>query len=193
MLTNCPAPPDWSVDFAAFERYLPALSTLSACPGDPVHHAEGDVETHTRMVLEVMAALPSYRALGEADRHVVTLACLLHDIAKPATLQNLEGGRISHPGHARKGMRLARKFLWELDVPFAIREQVCGLIRHHEVPFFAIENDDPREAAIRASMTARCDLLCIVAEADARGRRCEDEQRLLDHVALFREICDEHE
>ena len=187
----CPSAPDWVADFEAFERMIPALSTLAACPGDPVHHAEGDVGSHTRLVLASMAALPAYRALDDHERQVVTLACLLHDIAKPATLQQLEGGRIGHPGHARKGTRMARKVLWELGVPFAMREQVCALIRHHEVPFFAIERDKPRDEAVRVSTTARCDLLSIVAEADALGRQCQDQSRLLDNVALFRELCEE--
>jgi hypothetical protein len=56
LLRPCPAPPDWTADFEAFERLIPALSTLSACPGDPVHHAEGDVGTHTRLVLASMAS-----------------------------------------------------------------------------------------------------------------------------------------
>src|SRR5436190_1889310 len=48
-----------------------------------------------------------------------------------------------------------------------------------------------REQAIRVSVTARCDLLALLAEADARGRVCEDQQRLLDNVALFAELCAE--
>jgi predicted kinase len=36
-----------------------------------------------------------------------------------------------------------------------------------------------------ASQTARLDLLALVAEADARGRICGDQQKMLDNTALF--------
>ncbi len=188
-----PRGPEWTVDFEGWERLFPALSALKGCVGDPVHHQEGDVEVHTRMVLEAMASLPAYRGLHEDERRVVTMACLFHDVAKPATVQLVEDGRVRHVGHARRGTRMARRMLWEAGVPFSEREQVCGLIRHHEVPLFAIERDAPMEVVVRASMTARCDLLSVVAHADALGRKCEDKARLLDNVALFRELCEEAE
>jgi predicted kinase len=59
------------------------------------------------------------------------------------------------------------------------------------VPFFLIEQDDAARRARAISQTARCDHLALVAEADARGRRCADGQRLLDNIALFRELCGE--
>ncbi len=186
-----PHGPAWTVDFEGWERLFPALSRLKGCEGDPVHHREGNVEVHTRMVLEAMASLPEYRGLGEDERRVVTMACLLHDVAKPATVQRLLDGRVRHVGHARRGTRMARRMLWEAGVPFRDREQVCGLIRHHEVPIFAIERDAPMDEVVRVSMTARCGLLSVVALADALGRTCEDKARLLDNVALFRELCEE--
>lgn len=41
------------------------------------------------------------------------------------------------------------------------------------------------------SASARCDLLAILSEADAHGRVCADQARLLDNVALFVEYCRE--
>ncbi len=29
---------------------------------------------------------------------------------------------------------MARRILWELGAPFALREAVCGLIRYHQIP-----------------------------------------------------------
>jgi predicted kinase len=72
-----------------------------------------------------------------------------------------------------------------MHTPFAVREQVAALIRFHQTPYFLIERPDARRLAIEVSQTARCDLLGLLAEADVRGRICDDRQRLLDNVALF--------
>ena len=83
------------------------VRALAACPQDPIHHAEGDVWIHTRMVLETLLAMPGYKALGELDRRAVHIACLMHDIAKPATTRTEEGGRITAKGHSRAGELMA--------------------------------------------------------------------------------------
>jgi putative nucleotidyltransferase with HDIG domain len=190
LLANAPTPPDYAVPWAELEA-LDWVRALGACPQDPVHHAEGDVAVHTRMVLETLVAMPAWRRLDEADRHAVYLACLLHDVAKPATTRVEEGGRVTAKGHSRRGEVMARRVLWQAGVPFARRELVCGLIRHHQVPFFLIERDDARRLAAEISLVARCDLLGLVAEADLRGRVCADAGRVLDNIELYREYCRE--
>src|SRR5262249_28590657 len=84
-----------------------------------------------------------------------------------------------------------RQVLWRRGVPFAAREQVAALIRHHLVPFFMADGDDPRRLAIEVSQTVRCDWLSILAESDARGRVCPDPERILQQIDLFREQCPE--
>jgi predicted kinase len=78
-------------------------------------------------------------------------------------------------------------------MPFAQREQVAALVRYHQTPFYLLDHPDSLRKAITVSQTARCDLLALVAEADARGRVCADRQRMLDNVALFTEYCHEHD
>ncbi len=167
------------------------VRALEACPQDPIHHAEGNVWIHTRMVLETLLAMPSWQRLPEADRAAVYVACLMHDIAKPATTREEEGGRITAKGHSRAGELMARRILWELGAPFSLREAVCGLIRYHQIPFFLIERDDAQRVSAEVSLHVRCDLLAIVAEADIRGRICSDLNRVLDNIELFRAHCEE--
>lgn len=167
------------------------IRALQACPQDPIHHAEGNVWIHTRMVLETLLALPAWQALPADEQHVVYLACLLHDVAKPATTREEEGGRITAKGHSRAGELLARRLLWELGAPFSLREQVCALVRYHQIPFYLIERDDAQRVAAEVSLHARCDLLALVAEADIRGRVCADLGRVVDNIELFREFCRE--
>ena len=140
---------------------------------------------HTRMVLEAVCALPAFRALPEAERTIVFLACLLHDVSKPECTRIEADGRISSRGHSRRGSIYAREILWRLGLSFALREAVCALILHHQVPFTLIERSDGERTAISVSQVARCDLLSLVTEADARGRRCADQSRLIDNIALY--------
>ena len=190
LLDLVPAPgqdPDW----AALCRLLPDLRALDRCPQDPVWHAEGDVGIHTRMVLAWLCASERWRSLPLEDRQVVFLACLLHDIAKPAVTRTEDDGRITSRGHSRRGASVARVLLWELDVPFAVREAVCGLVLRHQLPFYLIDRPDLVRQAVEVSLTVGCARLALVAEADALGREAADRQRLVDNVGLFREHCAE--
>src|SRR5437764_2457119 len=143
------------------------------------------------MVGEVLASLPSWRELEEEQRRVLFLAALLHDVAKPACRREETGGHVRFPHHSRRGAIMTRVILWRLGVPFTLREQVCALVRHHLKPVSLIERADARRLALEVSQTARCDRLVLLAEADARGRLCQDLDRLLDNIALFAEFCRE--
>ena len=169
-------------------QVFPWVRKLEECPQDPVYHAEGNVWIHTRMVLETLLGMPSFRALPEAERNAVYVACLMHDVAKPATTRE-EDGRITAKGHSRAGELMARRLLWELGAPFALRETVAGLIRFHQIPFYLVDRDDAQRVAAEVSLVSRCDLLAIVAEADIRGRICQDVAGVVDQIELFRELC----
>jgi putative nucleotidyltransferase with HDIG domain len=186
-----PHPPEWRVDWDALDAEFEWVRALRDVPQDPVHHAEGDVWIHTRMVLEALGEIAAWRALDPAERDLVFAASLLHDVAKPRCTKTEPDGRVTSRGHSIRGAVLARRLLWRMGVPFAHREAICALIRHHQAPFFLIERADAARAARAISQSARCDHLSLVAEADARGRRCADPQRLLDNTALFRELCAE--
>ncbi|HEX8351941.1 MAG TPA: AAA family ATPase [Pyrinomonadaceae bacterium] len=187
----CPSPPLYGVDWGRIEQEFPAVARTAGCPQDSVHHAEGDVLVHTRMVVEALASMPAWRALPRPERETVFAAALLHDVAKPACTK-VEDGRVTSRGHSKRGAVMTRALLWGMGVPFDAREQVASLIRFHQIPFFLIDKPDGRRTLFEVSQSARCDLLALLAEADARGRVCADGQRLLDNVALFAEYAGEH-
>ncbi len=190
-LPPCPQPPDWRVAWDELDRRYPWIRNLSGCPQHPVHHAEGDVWIHTRMVCEALASLPAWRDLPDEERRIVFAAALLHDVAKPDCTRTEPDGRIHARGHSRRGAILARQILWRLHVPFIVREQVAALVRHHQAPYFLLDRDDAQRLCIEISQTARCDHLALLAEADVLGRHCGDQRRLLDNIALFREYAAE--
>jgi putative nucleotidyltransferase with HDIG domain len=191
----CPRPPDFAIDWTAVERVVDR-DQLAATPQGPEYHAEGDVWTHTGMVVEALVALPAWRALPAAPRAIVFAGALLHDIGKPACTRTEADGRITSRGHSGRGEQLARQSLWRAGVPFGAREHVCALIRHHQVPFFLVDREAAaaRQGLARLSTNTMCRWLALVAEADASGRRCRDpgdRQRILDNTALFTELAAE--
>jgi hypothetical protein len=187
-LPPVPEPPLYRVDWQALDEDYAWIRALKGVEQDPIHHAEGDVWIHTRMVCEALTELAAWRALAESERRIVFWAALLHDVSKPACTRE-EGGRVTARGHSGRGEVEARSILWRLGAPFDEREHVARLILAHQLPFFAIEKESAERLAISVSQVARCDLLALVAEADMRGRRCEDQRRLLDNIELFRELC----
>lgn len=188
-----PKAPAWRVDWDTLHARFDWVRGMAGTPQDPIHHAEGDVAIHTRLVCEAMAGLDAFRALDEDARLVAFAGALLHDVAKPDCTRTGDDGRVTSHGHSVRGASAARRILWRLDMPFALREQVTALVRHHQAPFWLLERDDPHRLVATISQTAPCDLLALVAEADARGRTCEDQRRILDNVELFRAYCEERE
>jgi predicted kinase len=187
----CPAPPGWRVPWPELRERFGWVRRLAGVPQDPVHHAEGDVEVHTRMACEALAALPAWRARPAGERARLFAAVLLHDVAKPYCTQTGEDGRITARGHSRRGDLMVRRLLWELDAPVEWREHVAALVRHHQVPFWALERPDLQQIAFRVSLLARNDDLVLLATADILGRICGDTEEVLENIALYAEYCAE--
>ncbi len=188
------APVDEAALAAWIEPFVPAAE-LAATPQDEAFHAEGDVWTHTRLAIQALIGSPAYAAATPAARRILAAAVLLHDIGKPSTTR-FEAGKLTSRGHSARGEHLARVALWRRGVPFAAREHVCALIRHHQVPFYGVTRApaDAIRLAIRLSLLLRNDWLTAVADADGRGRRCADpadQVRIVDHCALWAEHCRE--
>jgi predicted kinase len=147
------------------------------------------------MVVDALLEMPAYQAASRADQEVVFLAALLHDISKHSTtVVDSETGAIGQPGHSRKGAIDARIALWDAGVPFQVREAICRMVAVHQVPFFAISGSrrgSPEYLVRSLSWQVSIPLLAMLAEADMRGRICEDMQGVLDNIELFRELARE--
>jgi putative nucleotidyltransferase with HDIG domain len=108
------------------KEVLPEVAKMKGVEQPPQFHPEGDVWTHTLMMLEGM------------DHPSVTLALgvLLHDVGKPDTFRIAE--RIRFDGHVEKGIEIAHELLCRLRYPHSVIEQVEALIGNHmkfmEVP-----------------------------------------------------------
>ncbi|WP_250033166.1 AAA family ATPase [Paractinoplanes maris] len=185
----CPAGPSWTVPWPRIEAEFDWIRRLRGVPQDAVHHAEGDVATHTRMAAEALAAQPAWRELPPAGRARLFAAVLLHDVAKPDCTRTEADGRITAPGHSRRGDLTVRRILWELGAPRPWREHVAALVRHHQVPFWALERPDLEQIVLRVSLLAGNRELAMLADADITGRICGDRDEVLENIELFREYC----
>lgn len=103
------------------EQILPEFLALKGCEQPPEWHPEGDVWTHTVMMLNELRE-PSPR---------LALGVLLHDIGKPATRTVDADGRIRFMGHAQVGARMAGAWMRKMKCSNALREEVVGLVDRH--------------------------------------------------------------
>ena len=185
-----------SIAFSTLLEAFPVLRKLASTPQDPYYHAEGDVWTHTCMVLQALLASRDYASANDDERFVLFYAALLHDIAKPDTTVIDEAtGRIGQPGHSRRGAIDARILLWRAGVPFALREAICRIISVHQLPFFALNGNKNGQSAqfLLHKLSHELDLrfLCAVAEADMQGRHYEKKADCLVDIELVREMARE--
>jgi putative nucleotidyltransferase with HDIG domain len=163
-----------TVDWGDVARRLPFAGDMQACIQDPTYHAEGDVWTHTVMVVEELRRRRGELPVDENHWPGLFLAALLHDIAKPITRSeevDITGRlRVHHHGHARIGAIMAWEFLWRLGLPRFIREQVFHLVRWHQRPFHLTFAPTLEHDAITFSQIGRWSELLALAEADNLGR-----------------------
>ena len=198
MLWKCPTYDglkglNWEQLLATFD-WLEDMKTVQQ---DPIWHAEGDVFTHTKMVVDALCGLEEFQQLEEQERHILVMAALLHDVEKRSTTTTeiIDGKeRIVSPRHAKRGEFTARQLLYkDIPTPFEIREQIAKLVRWHGLPLWVLERTNPAKEVINASLVLNTNLLYLLAKADVLGRICEDqEERLLD-VDLFKELCIEQD
>lgn len=102
------------------QEVLPEVTALKGVEQPPQFHPEGDVWTHTMMMLDRLPAQPSI---------TLALGVLLHDIGKPATFRMAE--RIRFDGHVEKGIEIAHAMLNRLRFPHHVIEAVEALIANH--------------------------------------------------------------
>jgi predicted kinase len=193
----CPREPNWDLGWEQIMQAIPLLAGLSDCPQDPIHHAEGDVLLHTRMVCEELTRMARWRQLPEPARSIVFLGTLFHDAGKSLCTEIDAEGRVSSRGHALKGTFLLRAAMYRgapaaLAAPPAVREQVAQLVRYHGLPLALFKKSGALKAVIAGSINSRCDWLALIAEADARGRRCPNQDQLIQEAGLFEDFCREN-
>jgi poly(A) polymerase len=110
---------EWLEETGLLAVILPEVAAMKGVAQPPEFHPEGDVWTHTLLMLEGL------------ERPTVTLAlgALLHDVGKPTTYR--VAGRIRFDGHVEEGVRLASGILERLRFSREQSERVADLVAQH--------------------------------------------------------------
>lgn len=98
---------------------LPEIKRLQGVEQPREFHPEGDVWTHTLLMLEAMRNPTLTLALG----------VLLHDVGKPPTFTVRE--RIRFDNHVEVGAKMAERICGRLRLSARETERVVELVRHH--------------------------------------------------------------
>ena len=185
-----------ALDLGVVERLLPELKPLVGCEQEPDWHPEGDVWTHTLMVIDQARALNE--DLDRPQLITIMLGAVCHDLGKPATTELIDG-RIRSLNHEDAGVGPTTRLLDRLNVHtidgFDVRSQVIGLVAHHLKPGMFHKAGNVSDGAFRRlAQKVDLELLARLARADCRGRSGDFDCSAMDwFIARARALGVEHE
>ena len=161
-----------ALDLGVVETILPELKPLVGCEQEPDWHPEGDVWTHTLMVVDKARELNA--DLQRPQLLAVMLGAICHDLGKPATTAIIDG-RIRSMNHEEAGVEPTLRLLDRLRVHaiegFDVRSQVVGLVAHHLKPGMFYKAAQVGDGAFRRlAQKVDLELLARLARADCLGR-----------------------
>ena len=103
---------------------LPEVDEMYGVPQPPEFHPEGDVFTHTCLVLDRLLEITD----GDLSPELA-IGALLHDVGKPPTLTVSD--RIRFNGHDRVGAEMAKKICKRLKFSNKQIETITALVMEH--------------------------------------------------------------
>lgn len=181
------------VDWDGLDNNCEWFSDMKEIPQDVIWHAEGNVQIHTKMVVNKLLSFDEFKELSEQDKHIMVTAALMHDIEKRSTTtEEVRNGRtcIVAPRHAQKGEMSSRRLLYQdYECPFDVREQICALVRFHGVPLWGHDKDGYEKNIIQSSLRVSNVLIGMLSKADVLGRICPDQESLLEDIEYFKLLC----
>ncbi len=164
----------WLYDLNVVKQIFPEMKSLVGVPQEPEWHPEGNVDTHTLMVVDEARKLID--GLPYAKKVTVMLGALCHDFGKPATTKFFDGRWRSH-AHDEAGVEPTLSFLDKLGIytldGYDARGQIVQLVRYHLLPGMFYKSPPGDGAFRRLARKVEPDLLYRVAKADSLGRNPE--------------------
>ena len=146
------------------------LGALQGCPQDPSWHPEGDVWTHTLLVVDQAARIAVRDGLQGRERAVLLFAALCHDLGKPPSTAVIDG-HIRSYGHAER-VDIVASFLDKVGAPKELATRVAELVRYHlsHLQFDGSPRHVRRLSRRLEEAGETLRMLARVVEADASGR-----------------------
>lgn len=168
--------------------WFPEVKALIGVPQNPVYHAEGDVWTHTMMVLNEAAKLRD----RSSNPYWFMLSALTHDFGKAVCTKEKDGVLHAYQ-HETEGLPLAKTFLQRLTGENRLMEYVLNLNEYHMKPNTVAAARSPEKTTTRLfDRSVDPEGLVCIALADDRGRitqtpAADHEAFLYQRLQLFRE------
>lgn len=161
------------------------LPKMKQTKQSPVHHPEGNVWNHTRLVVKEAAKAKD----KSKDKKVFMWAALLHDIGKPDTTR-IKKGKITSYDHDRVGFKLTKEFLSVLTDDQNFIDSVSSLVRWHMHILFVVNNLSFGD--IRGLLNeADIDEVALLGWCDRMGRTNSDAEKEKKNIEEFLRICKE--
>ena len=153
------------------DDWFPEVKSLIGVEQNPDYHAEGDVFTHTMMVLDEAA---KYRE-HTSEPFAFMLTALCHDFGKAICTEEIDG-KLCSRHHETLGLPLVERFLLRLTNETKILSYVKNLTEHHMRPnaIAAFGSSVKATNKMFDSVSAAKDLFYF-AKADHFGRICAKE------------------
>lgn len=169
--------------------WFPEVEALIGVQQEARFHPEGDVYTHTMLVLDQAAAL---RAKAANPRGLL-LSALCHDFGKPQTTK-VQDGRIRSIGHEAAGISLAEGFISRMNNEVRLKKYVANMVKLHMRPNALVAMSSGKKAYMKLFDEALepADLL-LLAKADHYGigiqrDYAEYEATLTAMLAAYRQL-----
>lgn len=165
-------------DSGALFKAIPQLHGLDQIPQDPRWHPEGDVWTHTLLVIENLPINATF---------AMSLAALFHDVGKASTTVILETGAIKAHGHEVVSEQLTLVILDSLGADEELKKQVTFIVRHHMMAHSKDTTAKTLQRLIRQAGRELVDQLLQHGVADVAGgsrdfKDCERLRDLFEHM-----------
>lgn len=154
---------------------FPELIALDGCLQEAEWHPEGDVWTHTKMVVDSAAMIIRRENLEGDDALVIMLGALCHDLGKPPTTA-FEDGRWRSKGHESAGEPPTRSLLTNMGFPEGMIDHVVPLVKEHLKPhqLYRVQDEISMSTIRRLASRVSISRLCLVSEADFLGRTTDE-------------------
>lgn len=168
--------------------WFPEVKALIGVPQNREYHLEGDVWTHTMMVLD--------EAAKRRDRVIYPLgfmmSALCHDLGKPISTTVSEDGRVHSYEHETAGLPVVQAFLERITTETKLIRYVLNMTELHMEPNLMARAGSKKKKTNKLFDTAEepFDLIQL-ALCDGLGKlpKCDDtEEFLLKRLEYYKEV-----
>lgn len=158
-------------DVGHLKEWFFELQQLINLPQNTLYHPEGDVYTHTMLVLDNVSAnidTNTDNVLG------IKLAAVCHDMGKLVTTESIDG-QVHAYRHELYGEAIAKVFLNRFTNNKKLIDYVCNMTKLHMAPHQAYNNKSRMKKTNKMFDSSLCPKdLILLAYCDSLGKYDED-------------------